>query len=100
MLGVTSSPTVTEEMKRSMANGEEAPQAKRKKVQAEDLDSTLVRLQTVAQDQESVIERPQSTQVEESIKQGVGRHFISLLLYTVGVDIRLRSLPVFRCDFR
>lgn len=65
MLGDTSGTfgSGREEMKRSTDNGEEVPHAKRKKTQTEDLKSALVQLQTDAQDQETVIERPQSTQV-------------------------------------
>lgn len=55
------------EMKRSTANGEEAPHAKRKRIQPEDLDMesahNCVQLQTIAEDQDSIIERPYSTQV-------------------------------------
>lgn len=99
MLGVTGSPAVRGKMKRSTANGEEAPQAKRKKIQAENLDSTLVRLQTVAQDQEPAIERPQSTQVEKVLNKAWGGILFHFFLTQQGLAY-LRSLPVFGCDIR
>ena len=50
-------------MKRSKDDGEEAPHAKRKKIQAEALDLALVGVQTVAQDS-GPLSTPQSTQVK------------------------------------
>ena len=50
-------------MKRSKNDGEEAPHAKRKKIQAEALDLALVGVQTVAQDS-GPLSTPQSTQVK------------------------------------
>ena len=55
-------------MKRSGVNGEDAPHAKRKKTQPGDLDmqstQDFAQLQsTVTEEQESIIERPYSTQV-------------------------------------
>ena len=50
-------------MKRSKDDGEEAPHAKRKKIQAESLDLALVGVQTVAQDS-GPLSTPQSTQVK------------------------------------
>ena len=71
MLGISAaSEEGASRMKRSTANGEEAPHAKRKRVQPEDLDmdstQNCVQLQTMAEDQESIIERPYSTRVRAS----------------------------------
>lgn len=63
MLGDCCDFTGREEMKRSKDDGEEAPHAKRKKIQAEALDSALVGVQTVAQDS-GPLSTPQSTQVK------------------------------------
>ena len=63
MLGDCCDFTGREEMKRSKHDEEEAPHAKRKKIQAEALDSALVRIQTVAQDSEP-LSTLQSTQVK------------------------------------
>lgn len=70
MLGaiVQSSREGNPEMKRSTANGEEAPHAKRKRVQPEDLDTEsthdCVQFRTIAEEQDSIVERPYSTQVK------------------------------------